>query len=324
MSSDSAATLTPRAEIERRLVAAMRQQLGPMVCGRIDDPDVIEIILNADGRLWEDRLGEGMSLIGTMPAVTAESFISVVASTLRASVTRESPILEAELPLRGARFEAMIPPVVPAPIFTIRLKAVKVFTLADYVAGGIMTQRQRAIIEDAVSSRRNILIIGGTTSGKTTLGNAVLAAVAEATPNDRLVILEDTVELQCNAENVVALRATDTVDMQRLLKATMRLRPDRIIVGEVRGGEALSMIKAWNTGHPGGLCTIHANSAAAALTRLEQLVAEATTGNMRAVIAEAVNLIVPIARTRTSRVVNPIMRVEGIHRGEYILSSMED
>ena len=324
MPSGSTATLTPRAEIERRLVAAMRQQLGPMVCGRIDDPDVIEIILNADGRLWEDRLGEGMSPIGTMQAVTAESFISVVASTLRASVTRESPILEAELPLRGARFEAMIPPVVPAPIFTIRLKAVKVFTLADYVAGGIMTQRQRAIIEDAVSSRRNILIIGGTTSGKTTLGNAVLAAVAEATPNDRLVILEDTVELQCNAENVVALRATDTVDMQRLLKATMRLRPDRIIVGEVRGGEALSMLKAWNTGHPGGLCTIHANSAVAALTRLEQLVAEATTGNMRAVIAEAVNLIVPIARTRTARVVNPIMRVEGIHRGEYILSSMED
>jgi type IV secretion system protein VirB11 len=306
--------------MERRLIGAMRHALGPLICERLDDPQVIELLLNADGRLWEDRLGEGMRQIGTMAASAAESFISMVASSLRATVTRESPILEAELPIRGARFEAMIPPVVSAPAFAIRLKAVKIFTLYDYVADGIMTERQHAVIEDAVHSRRNILISGGTGTGKTTLANAVLATVAETTPEDRLVILEDTIELQCQADNAVALRATDTVDMQRLLRATMRLRPDRIIVGEVRGGEALQMVKAWNTGHPGGLCTLHANSATAALTRLEQLIAEATTSDMRAVIAEAVNLIVPIAKTRTSRVVDPIVRVEGVHAGEYILS----
>jgi type IV secretion system protein TrbB len=315
--------LSPRAEIERRLVTAMRQQLGTEVCCRLDDPQVIEVMLNPDGAIWEDRLGAGMTQIGTMAPVTAESFISTVASTLRASVTREHPILESELPIRGARFEAMIPPVVSAPTFTIRLKAVRVFTLDDYVSAGIMTSPQRALIRDAVASRRNILICGGTASGKTTLGNAVLAATVDATPDDRLVILEDTVELQCRARNVVALRATDTVDMQRLLRATMRLRPDRIIVGEVRGGEALSMLKAWNTGHSGGLCTVHANTASSALTRIEQLIAEVTASDMRAVIGEAVDLIVPIAKTTTNRVVNPIIAVEGFHGGQYVLSTLE-
>jgi type IV secretion system protein TrbB len=315
--------LSPRAEIERRLVTAMRQQLGAEICGRLDDPQVIEVMLNPDGAVWEDRLGAGMTQISTMAPITAESFISTVASTLRASVTREHPILESELPIRGARFEAMIPPVVSAPTFTIRLKAVRVFSLDDYVSAGIMTAPQRAVICDAVASRRNILICGGTASGKTTLGNAVLAATVEATPNDRLVILEDTVELQCSARNVVALRATDIVDMQHLLRATMRLRPDRIIVGEVRGGEALSMLKAWNTGHSGGFCTVHANSASSALTRIEQLIAEVTASDMRAVIGEAVDLIVPIAKTATNRVVNPIIAVEGFHGGQYVLSTLE-
>jgi P-type conjugative transfer ATPase TrbB len=314
---------SPRAEIERRLIAAIRQQLGTEVCGRLDDPQVIEVMLNPDGTLWEDRLGAGMTQIGTMAPITAESFISTVASTLRASVTRAEPILECELPIRGARFEAMIPPVVSAPIFAIRLKAVRVFPLEDYVSAGMMTARQRAVIQDAVAIRRNILICGGTASGKTTLGNAVLAAMVDATPHDRLVILEDTVELQCRAKNVVALRATDTVDMQRLLRATMRLRPDRIIVGEVRGGEALSMLKAWNTGHSGGFCTVHANSASSALTRIEQLIAEVTASDMRAVIGEAIDLIVPIAKTATSRVVNQIVAVEGFHGGEYVLSKGE-
>jgi type IV secretion system protein VirB11 len=168
-----------------------------------------------------------------------------------------------------------------------------------------------------------VLISGGTGGGKTTLVNAILDRVAEETPDDRLVVLEDTVELQCKAQNYIALRATDTVDMRRLLRATMRFRPDRIIVGEVRGGEALSMVKAWNTGHDGGLCTLHANTAQSALTRLEQLIAEVSAGNMRPVIAEAVNLIIPIVKTRTSRVVNPIVRVEGLHNGEYVLSHLE-
>jgi type IV secretion system protein VirB11 len=315
--------LSPRAEIERRLIAAMRRQLGPVACDRMDDPEVIEVMLNPDGSLWEDRLGRGMARIGAMEAIDAESFVSTVASTLGLVMTREAPILECELPIRGARFEAMLRPVAAAPVFAIRMKAVRIFPLGNYVESGIMSARQRTVIEEAVVGRRNILIVGGTGSGKTTLGNAVLHAIAEASPDDRIVILEDTVELQCSARNVVSLRTSDAIDMQRLLKATMRLRPDRIIVGEVRGKEALSMLKAWNTGHPGGLCTVHANSAAAALTRVEQLVAEDIVAPMRAVIAEAVNLIVPIVKTATSRVVLPIVRVDGLHDDKYILSTVE-
>ena len=317
------AATSPRVEIERRLVAAMRQQLGCVVCDRLDDPEVIEVMLNSDGTLWEDRLGRGMCQIGTMHATAAESFISTVASTLRASVTRDSPILECELPIRGARFEAMIPPIVPTPVFAIRLKAVRVFLLDDYVSNGTMTTRQCIVIKDAVANRKNILVSGGTGTGKTTLVNAILAEVAKSAPEDRIVIMEDTLELQCAARNIVGLRTSETVDMQRLLKATMRLRPDRIVVGEVRGGEALSMLKAWNTGHPGGLSTVHANSATAALTRLEQLIAEVIHAPMRAVIAEAVNLIVPIAKTKTSRSVNPILQVNGLVDDKYSLSTVE-
>jgi len=317
------AVLTPRAETERRLVAAMRQQLGTVVCDRLDDPAVIEVMLNPDGTLWEDRLGKGMTPIGNMAPAAAESFISTVASTMRVSMTRDAPVLECELPIRGARFEALLSPVVPAPVFAIRLKAVRLFPLADYVTSGIMTPGQKAAIEDAVSLRRNILIAGGTSSGKTTLANAVLAETARTSPDDRIVILEDTVELQCAARNVISLRTSEHVDMRRLLKATMRLRPDRIVVGEVRDGAALDMLKAWNTGHPGGLSTVHANSAAAALTRLEQLIAEVTAAPMRPVIAEAVNLIVPIAKTATSRSVGQIVRLEGMYGGEFVCSATE-
>lgn len=310
-------------EIMRRLVSAMRSQLGQAVCDRLDDPDVVEVLRNSDGRLWEDRLGSGMAPFGAMSDSAAESVIANAASMLRGAATRESPIVECELPIRGARFEGMIPPTVSSPIFAIRLRASRVFLLAEYVEAGMMTRPQQAAIGDAVASRRNILICGGTGSGKTTLVNAILAEIAAITPGDRLVILEDTAELQCEAPNVVSLRATDTVDLTRLLRATMRLRPDRIVVGEVRGGEALGMLKAWNTGHPGGTCTIHANSARAALTRLEQLVAEVTAADMRPVIAEAIDLIVPIARTATGREVLPLLRVEGWHRGEYVLTTLE-
>jgi type IV secretion system protein VirB11 len=302
----------------------MRRQLGQH-CRTLAESDVIELMLNADGNVWADRLGSGMSVIGTMAAATAESFIATVASTLRGTITRDNPILECELPAEppfdGSRFEAMIPPVVSGPVFTIRRKASAVFALFDYERAGIMTAEQRAAVEQAVRDRRNILIVGGTGSGKTTLVNAVLAEIASATPTHRLVVIEDTAELQCAAENVVLLRATDTVTMNRLLKATMRLRPDRIIVGEVRGGEALTLLKAWNTGHPGGVCTVHANSARSGLIRLEQLIEEASHSPMRGLIAEAVDLLVFMEKTDVApgRRVAEIVAVSGGADGGYQL-----
>jgi type IV secretion system protein VirB11 len=326
--------LSTREEQARRLAETLRRQLGIQLCGLMEQPEVVELMLNADGRVWVDRLGSGMQSIGAMPAQTAESFIATVASTLRSTVTRENPILECELPLvhpfHGARFEAVIPPnVSPGPVFTIRRKASAVFRLAEYERQGIMTASQRAAIERAVRERRNVLVVGGTGTGKTTLTNAIIAYMVEVAGGHRLVIIEDTAEIQCAAENAVILRATDSVDMLRLLKTTMRLRPDRIIVGEVRGGEALALLKAWNTGHPGGVCTVHANThlnaARAGLTRIEQLIAEASPTPMPALIGEAVDLIVSIAKAdnRPGRRIQEVVSVEGFADGVYQLSNAE-
>jgi type IV secretion system protein VirB11 len=238
-------------------------------------------------------------------------------------VTRESPILECELPLDNSRFEAMIPPIVAAPVFTIRRKALKIFTLSDYVNDGIMTEAQREAICQAVANHENILVVGGTSTGKTTLTNAIIAQISQAFPHERLVIIEDTGELQCTSENRVLLRATIHTPILTLLKATMRLRPDRILVGEVRGVEALALLKAWNTGHPGGVATVHANDAAAGLIRIEQLVAEGTLAPMQQQIATAINVIVAIEKTPDgSRRVKSVLKVHGHDGTKYLTTPL--
>jgi type IV secretion system protein VirB11 len=317
-------TISTRDEQARRIAESMRRQLGSL-CELLNESDVVELMLNADGTVWVDRLGQPMQPAGAMLPATAESFIATVASTLRSTVTRENPILECELPLDGSRFEALIPPVVSAPVFTIRRRASAVFPLREYEQRGIMTARQRRAIETAVALRHNILVVGGTGTGKTTLANGIIGHIVRASPGHRLVVIEDTAEIQCAAKNALIMRATDTVDMQRLLKATMRLRPDRIIVGEVRGGEALSLLKAWNTGHPGGVCTVHANHARAGLQRIEQLIAEVSQTPMPALIAEAVNLIVSIVKTDSApgRRIEEVVTVTGLADGNYCFSEPE-
>jgi len=310
---------TNRTEHHRRVNEKLRRELGPVVCNLLEDKTVIEIMLNPDGRLWVERLGADMAVVGHMPASQAESLMGTVASTLKTQITALNPILECELPLDGSRFEALLPPVVSAPTFTIRKKAVQVFTLDNYVASKIMTPEQNEAIKDAVRSRRNILVVGGTGTGKTTLTNAIINYMATVSPQDRIAIIEDTGELQCSADNAVLMRAVDHVDMTRLLKATMRLRPDRILVGEVRDGAALALLKAWNTGHPGGAATVHANSAPAGLIRIEQLVAEATQAPMYALIAEAVDLIVSIEKVaHVGRRIKEVVTVEGHDGTNYL------
>ncbi len=215
------------------------------------------------------------------------------------------------MPLDGSRFEALIPPLVERASFALRKKALLVFTLDDYVAKGIMTDEQRRAIESAVSNRRNVLVCGGTGTGKTTLANAILDCVAKIDTDHRIVVIEDTRELQVAADNVVFLRTSDNTDMTRLLRATMRLRPDRIVVGEVRDGSALALLKAWNTGHPGGVGTVHANDASAALIRIGQLIQEAGVPPNPELIAEAVNVVVSIKRTATGRRVEEVVTVSG-------------
>jgi P-type conjugative transfer ATPase TrbB len=241
--------------------------------------------------------------------VRAMSIVATVAAMLGTTVTPDNPILECELPLDGSRFEALIPPVVPAPTFALRKRAKLIFSLADYVDTGVMTELQATVIKAAVADRKNILIAGGTGSGKTTLANAVLNEIAVISPDHRIVIIEDVLELQCSVKNTVFLRTSATIDQVSLLRATLRLRPDRIVVGEVRDKSALALLKAWNTGHPGGIGTVHANSTGTALVRVGQLIQEAGVPAAPELISEAVNLVISIKRSSSGRIVDEVAEV---------------
>ena len=300
-----------------RLVRKLQEALGDQICVALDDANVVEIMLNPDGRLFIELLGHGIAAVGEMSSAAAEIVIGSVAHALQSQADDEQPIISGELPIGGHRFEGLLPPVVSRPTFTIRRRASRLIPLDDYVSSKLMTARQADVIRNAIESRLNIVISGGTGSGKTTLANAVISEIVQAAPDDRIVILEDTAEIRCAAENAVALHTSDTIDMGRLLKSTMRLRPDRIIVGEVRDGAALTLLKAWNTGHPGGVTTIHSNSAMSALRRLEQLTAEVSQQPMREVIGEAVDLIVSIERTGRGRRVRDVIHVESFDGSRY-------
>ena len=319
-------TRNPESSDRRR--AMLRTALGHRIAAALADPAVIEIMVNPDGCLRLDRLGEGIVDTGhRLEPAAIERIIRLVASYVRVEAHEHNPIVSAELPphgegLAGERFEGLLPPVSRAPCFAIRKPAAKVFVLEDYVSERIVTPIQAEILRKAVREHRNLLIAGGTSSGKTTLANALLAEIAGL--EERVVLIEDTRELQCAAPDCVALRTKPgIVSLSDLVRSTLRLRPDRIIVGEVRGPEALDLLKAWNTGHPGGIATVHANSAHAALYRLEQLIQEAIAMPPRRLIAEAIDIVVFIAGRGLARQVQTIAEVKGLDgNGDYRLSEL--
>ncbi|MES1973312.1 MAG: P-type conjugative transfer ATPase TrbB [Pseudomonadota bacterium] len=306
----------------------LRTAMGPAIAAALADPLVLEVMINPDGALRLDRLGEGRTDTGTrFDPAQVERIIRLVASHARTEVHAASPIVSAELPPHGEgageRFEGVLPPVSLAPCFSIRKPATRIYTLMDYVADGIMSADIARLLSLAVVERRNILVAGGTSSGKTTLANALLAEMAHL--DERVILIEDTRELQSPAPDTVALRTrAGHVTMADLVRSTLRLRPDRIIVGEVRGGEALDMLKAWNTGHPGGIATVHANSAPSALLRVEQLIQEAVVTVPRRLIAEAIDMVVFIAGRGSARRVETLARVAGLDpdTGDYRLIAL--
>ncbi|CCV09103.1 conjugal transfer protein trbB [Mesorhizobium metallidurans STM 2683] len=296
----------------------LRTALGPAIASYLDDAGIVEVMLNPDGRLWVDRLAEGLSDTGErLSAADGERIVRLVAHHVGAEVHAGAPRVSAELPETGERFEGLLPPVVAAPVFAIRKPAVAIFTLEDYVAAGIMSVRQADALRQGVATRANTLVAGGTSTGKTTLINALLAEVAKT--DDRVVIIEDTRELQCAAPNLVAMRTKDGVaSLSDLVRSSLRLRPDRIPVGEVRGAEALELLKAWGTGHPGGLGTIHAGSAIGALRRMEQLIQEAVVTVPRALIAETIDLVAVLSGRGSARRLSELARVDGLRPdGDY-------
>lgn len=306
----------------------LRTAMGPAIAEALADPLVVEIMVNPDGTLRLDRLGEGRTDTGVrMDPAQVERIVRLVASHARAEVHSEAPIVSAELPPHiegraGERFEGVLPPVALGPCFAIRKPAERLYSLDDYVRDGMMSQAAADRLKAAVVQRFNILVAGGTSSGKTTLANALLAEMAWV--DERVMLIEDTRELQSPAPDTVALRTRPgIVSMADLVRSTLRLRPDRIIVGEVRGPEALDMLKAWNTGHPGGIATVHANSAASALYRIEQLVQEAVVTVPRRLIAEAIDLIVFISGRGLHRRIDTIARVAGLDPdGNYGLANL--
>ena len=303
-----------------RVTRMLRSALGRPILEALDDPEVVELMLNPDGSLWVDRLKSGLANTGcVLSPEDGERIIRVVAHHVGLATHADAPRLSAELPETGERFEGLLPPVVTAPTFSIRKPAVAVFRLEDYVASGIMTSLQAEVLREAVKSRLNILVAGATSSGKTTLTNALLAEMAES--NDRIVLIEDTRELQCLTPNLVSLRTKEgVVRLSDLVRSALRLRPDRIPIGEVRGPEALDLLKAWGTGHPGGVGTLHAGSALGALLRLEQLIQEAVVTVPKALIGDTIDLIAVLTGRGNERRLSELVRVEGLDSsGAYTL-----
>src|SRR5215472_5676239 len=336
-----------RDERSNRLDLKLRRELGEQVLLLLEDERTEDIVLNPDSSLWVKRMGEGFLRFGQMPPVRAASALGTIAACRGTVLNHENPILETELPIDGSRFEGITAPLVRQPVFAIRLRPRKIFSLAEYELAGILSgtddplnrhrcsqdfaasvrgMRHAEVIRAAVGERKNILIAGSTGSGKTTLANGILRELAQLTPRDRVLVIEDTTELQCSVANYVDLHTAGKVTMIDCLHACMRLQPTRIVVGEVRGAEAHAVLKAWNTGHPGGITTIHANDAIRALTRLESLLTQSNEGQSMphefrcALIAEAVDLVVFIdeePETTARRKVREVLLVSGYADGKY-------
>ncbi|MGL4946362.1 MAG: P-type conjugative transfer ATPase TrbB [Cetobacterium sp.] len=302
------------------LIQLLNYSLGEEIVKYFSDDNVIEIMLNDDGKLWLDTF-DGTKDTGVI--IDNEKALNVaylLASHIGAEINQDFPHLGGELPGTGFRFQIEIPPIVSNVSFNIRKKAIRVFSLNDYLESGTITERQKEIIEKAVSKRKNILVVGGTSSGKTTLCNAILKEIAKY--KNRVVLIEDVQELQCETENKVRMKTSKNTTIRDLIKITMRKTPERIIVGEIRDGAALDLLKAWNSGHPGGISTIHADDCLGGLEKLEQYIQEVSANPQSKLIGRAVDLVVVIAKVEGQRKITEIVTVDGYRNGEYILNEV--
>ncbi len=305
-----------------RLADSLAFNCGPVIMNAVRDPDVLEIMLNPDGKIWIEKYGKDQECVGELPIAQSKVLLSLVASALDLVVDAQNPVVEGSFPLDGSRFEGTFPPIVgPGASFSMRKKASKIITLQDYLASGAITEEVIPILDAAILERKNIVVVGGTSSGKTTFCNGVIQRLDELCPGDRLLILEDTAELQSSARNAVFFLTSDLakIGMRQLTKVCMRYAPKRILVGEVRDSAALELLKLWNTGHPGGIGTFHADSAFEALERLEELVEEAGVGPKQKLIGRAVDLIIYMTKTpQNTRIVSEILQVNRFNSREQI------
>ncbi|EAO5333510.1 P-type conjugative transfer ATPase TrbB [Klebsiella pneumoniae] len=306
--------------VDLRAIEKLKRDMGPSLMEALEDPETLEIMLNPDGKLWREKFGQPMFCMGTVPVQRSKTILQTIAGFHKKIIDLNSPYLECELPIDGSRFAGQLPPLVAGPTFAIRKKASRIFLLDEYVDKGVMTRAQADFICRAIAAHKNILVIGGTGSGKTTLLNAIIAEIVRQFSDERICIIEDTGELQCAAQNFVQYHTTVNVTMTDILRLILRMRPDRIFVGETRGPEALDMLDAWNTGHEGGAASLHANNTLSALTRLRSLISRNPFAprEIEPVIGEAVNVIVQISKTSEGRRIKEIREIQGYENGEYI------
>ena len=301
--------------------------LGATIVDLIHRNDVTEIYVNDDGHIRYMSHEEGKrKLAEVLLPQKSQAIIELIAGQIGKVVNEDIPSVSAEIAGYGARFQGEIPPIVRNPQFNIRKKALKIFTLDEYVDNKTLSEGYKAYIEKAIAQRKNILVVGGTGTGKTTFLNALLDAIAKISPYHRIISLEDLPELQCPADDYSPMYTKQDVgengkihyNMTRLLADCMRRSPDRTIVGEVRDGAAYTMLKAWNTGHPGGVCTVHADDAEAGLTRIKSLAQEDqnAAGDLKELIGVAIDVVISIIHVdlgggKKSRKINEIIELKG-------------
>ena len=297
---------------------------GELVMSAIKDDFITEIMLNPDRSLWVEHRTKGMYRVGELPECQSTSFIYTAAGMNNKTINGTLPYLETELPFERARFEATIPPVTERPAFTIRKRAKAIYTMDDYLNTQIINNCQAEAITQAIIDKKSILICGAPGTGKTTFANAcvdTLSKVCDTT--ERIITLEDVPELQCNAKNVYPMftNKLSNIDLNTLLQITLRSRPNRILVGEVRDKAMLELLKAWNVGCS-GLATVHSNTATctSAIQRCIDLAQEATTTPPLSLICETVNIVVTMERSNknpTGRIINNVGFLKGYKDGQF-------
>ncbi|MBP2629463.1 MAG: P-type conjugative transfer ATPase TrbB [Firmicutes bacterium] len=296
-----------------RSLELLQYAMGSML-DYMQDENIFELIVNPDGKLWIDTFGKGKIYTGIdITPDKAKQIIYAVAAISKQVITENFPLLEAEVPntktFDSFRFQGLLPGVVTGPALNIRKHPKKILTLDNYVEQGVITERQKAVLVQAIRDKKNIIAAGATASGKTTFLNALLAEIAKL--SDRVVMIEDTKELHCTAEDCVAIRTFRSVNMIEALRATLRMSPNRIVVGEIRGEEALTLLDAWSTGHGGGCSTVHSNSAYDTLLRLENLTSRVAKNPQQVTISRAVDMVAYLRYSGLKRTLEEIICVKG-------------
>jgi type IV secretion system protein TrbB len=299
---------------------------------------VLDVCVNPDGSLWVNRLGLGFVQEGEFAPSDSFLLLSGIAAVRDLHLSEKAPVLETIFPLTGDRIEGLVPPIVPAPAFAIRTRQKRLYDLQDMERSGVLTHKDDDlnrkhlrddfldqiqglnhgdVIRIATKCRRNVLLVGPTGSGKTTFANTLIDDWRKQTVGDRVVMIEDTPELQCALPNYVQLLATGSITQADLLVAALRLIPKRLVIGEVREPDpARVLLSAWNTGHSGGLATIHADDGLAGLRKLESLIGHGSSVRER--IAAAVGLVIFIDgddRVPAGRKVREVIVVRGFDPG---------